>query len=174
MKNSSKLYLESFSGEKTEIEEIDFSNVLSSEHKKLLREHDGAITFTNGARFKIKRNKRPQVSDSDGWVSVDFLFGLGTDTNSLSFNNMNKPEELEDVTIIGGVQSGDFICIKNDNGSVYYWYHESFNEDESLFYLSKDFSEFFNNLEPDEKLDPEVEKRVKGIVKCDLGFLKNL
>ncbi|EOX8513943.1 SMI1/KNR4 family protein [Salmonella enterica] len=170
MKNINKLQTESILGEKTQINEFDFSKILSDKHIDFLKKYDGAISFPNGAKFKIPGNKKPQICDNQGRVSVDLLYGLGTDSYSLSYINNNKPDELQDVIIIGEALNGDFICIMNTNGHIYYWYHEAVTVDESFFFLSTNFCDFLASLEPNNELDPDIEKRLKGIVKCNLRF----
>lgn len=46
MKNTNKLQIESILGEKTKIDEFDFSKILSNKHIDFLKKHNGAIFFS--------------------------------------------------------------------------------------------------------------------------------
>lgn len=139
---------------------------LSKEQIETLSNYDGLISFTNGAKIPLlpSTTKKSIVDgDGDGYISIDFLYGLGDDEYGIAYNTKKQKSasyELDDFLIIGESPGGDKICLSKKNGGIYFWDHESENIDDALHFIASDFSNFINNLEDDIKTQ-ENSKRKK-------------
>lgn len=130
---------------------------LSKEQIETLNNYNGLISFTNGAKTRLPPSTaKKSICDKNGYISIDFLYGLGNDEYGIAYNTKKHNStsyELDDFLIIGESPGGDKICLSKKNGGIYFWDHESENIDDALHFIAPDFSCFINNLEDDIKTE---------------------
>lgn len=130
-----------------EIVEERLNIELPLEYKNILEYFNGnALSFEKGARYIP--DVRPSIVDNEGYLGLDFLYGVVANNANIVFQNENYKEQLpSNLITIGEVLSGDQICIDKEDGSVVYWWHEALTSDEETYKIAVDFTEFINKLE---------------------------
>lgn len=162
----------SLKAEKCDVNNYKYKSFLSSDHLKILKKYNNySVSFEKGAIFIIEGNSYPPICDDDKSISLDLLYGLNNDENSIAERNKNLTKiylELDDYIFIGESLGGDQICLKKKTGEIYYFYHEAEYEDEELYFLTSNFSIFVEKLliEPEDKdSDP-----FKGVISYHFDF----
>ena len=150
----------------------NFDRYLSKEQIEALYNYDGLISFKNGAKIKpTLSTTQKSIYDKNGYISIDFLYGLGDDEYGIAYNTRKQTQashELDEFLIIGESSGGDKICLSKKNGGIYFWDHESENIDDALHFIATDFSNFINNLEDDIKI--EDDNKIKKTTWVNLKF----
>lgn len=126
---------------------------LDSEHKKLLSEFSTAIVFTNGAKYKPNVNS--PVDDSNGYQSIEMIYGLNGEHNLLDMNQIYSDQLPKDLFCIGESFGGNLICASKKSGGLFFWCHETNFEEPSTFYICNSFERFLAMLETDDGDDDD-------------------
>jgi len=93
----------------------NFDRYLSKEQLEAISNYDGLISFTNGAQIKpTLSTTQKSICDKNGYISIDFLYGLGDDEYGITYNTRKQTQashELDEFLIIGESSGGDKICL---------------------------------------------------------------
>ncbi len=121
----------------------------------ILTKMGGGIYFS----AKYKPDVRSPLSDSEGYNSLDFLYGLTDDDNGvLAKNRTYGREQIPDTYItVGESSGGDQLCIEKNSGKVYYWHHEALSEDKMFYLVASSFDDFLSRLE---KVNHEFDENI--------------
>ncbi|WP_025109899.1 SMI1/KNR4 family protein [Pseudomonas sp. H1h] len=135
--------------------------------KKLLDRFKTPIVFSNGAKFKI--SKELSIGDKNGFVFLDVLYGLASDSNNIHYKNELYSNQIRsDFYTFGESGGGDQFCINKNTEEVYYWRHEAEDDASSLFLIAPSFTNFFEQLIPDN--DETNSKDHDGIISAEFNF----
>lgn len=116
----------------------------SDEYKELLSSFGGSIVFDKGAIYKPKRNS--PVDSGTGYQSLEMLYGLIGDSNLLKRNAMYSDQIPPGYLVIGESVGGNQICVSNLTGKIYFWFHESETDSESLYEIQDSMDVFLSSL----------------------------
>jgi SMI1-KNR4 cell-wall len=124
--------------------------------------------FQMGAKFKPKQ--RTFLEDSEGFHSLEILYGAADDDYGLRENNSTYRDQIGlTLVVIGESPGGNQICFEKKTGRILFWHHEAPIDEESIFEIATDFSEFVRKLEPE---NASAERRTQKIVESkSFGFL---
>lgn len=139
------------SSQRCSMEELESKldmHCFSNEYKKLLGSFGGSIVFDKGAIYKPKRNS--PVDSSAGYQSLEILYGLIGDSNLLKRNAMYNEQIPSGYIVIGESVGGNQICASNVTGKIYFWFHESEKNSESLYEIADDMNVFLLSLIADD------------------------
>lgn len=131
--------------------ESELNITFTDGYKSVLKSFDNSIIFDHGAVYKPVQNS--PVDTSDGFQSLELLYGLHGDSNLVDKNRMYKEQIPEDCVVIGESIGGSQICLSRSSGKVYFWFHEAEFEDNSLFEIAPIVDDFIKGLVRDEMLD---------------------
>jgi hypothetical protein len=143
------------SSQRCSIEELESTlniHYFSDEYKELLTDYSGSILFDKGAIYRPKRNS--PVDSSNGYQSLEMLYGLKGDSNLSKRNAMYKDQIPLGYLVIGESVGGNQICISKENGKIYFWFHESETESESLYEIADSVDVFLHSLVADNDVTP--------------------
>lgn len=118
------------------------------EYLSLLKSFDSSIVFEHGAIFKPKQNS--PVDNSDGFQSLEMLYGLKGGSNLIKKNEMYKDQIPKGHVVIGESIGGSQICVSRASGKVYFWFHEAEFESNSLFEIADNIDDFLTGIERDD------------------------
>ncbi|MEF9674216.1 SMI1/KNR4 family protein [Pseudomonas sp. PCH446] len=125
---------------------------------ELLSHFKGAIIFTRGAKFKTQ-SKIP-VRDEEGYIDLDIIYGLNSDSNNIFLKNETYTNQIDNnFCVFGESGSGDQYCLDKYTGEVYYWHHEATYDSETTFLIAPTFKKFIAQLLPDDEKNPTDKKR---------------
>lgn len=91
---------------------------------------------------------------------INFIYGWGTGDSSLQEIRETFLEQIpEKYFVFAEGNPGDQICINIEDQKIYYWYHES-NENDELNLVANSFEEFITNLSirKEEEIDDDIEE----------------
>jgi hypothetical protein len=115
-------------------------------YRETLVTFGGAVVFENGARFTC--DERSPLSDKDGYLSLEVLYGLGKDKNSVERKVAQYAGELPPSFVpIGESSGGNLVCV-DGSGAVRLWNHES-QRDERACRIADSVEIFLSRLAPD-------------------------
>lgn len=161
-----------FYGESCQVDNSKYKKFLSKDHIHILKQYNNySVSFEKGAIFIIDGDRYPPICDTDRSISLDLLYGLKNDENSIAERNNHLTKvypELDDYIFIGESSGGDQICLKKKTGEIYYFYHEAEYEYEELYFLTSNFSIFVERLlieSEDKNSDP-----LKGVISYHFDF----
>ena len=132
----------------------------SDSYREILSAFGRAVVFENGANFTT--DEPTPLSDKNGYLSLDLLFGLGDGKNSIHRKTAQYAGELPSSYIpIGESSGGNLVCV-DGNGVVNLWDHES-QRNEGTWRIAASVDEFLSRLEPDDSGIGSTE----GIIESD-------
>lgn len=150
---------------------IKFPKLLS----KLFEKYNDAISFENGAIFKPRQLSG--LEGKDGFLSLDFIYGLGANENlGLIENNssLSKHDFFPDSLItIGDAGGGNQICFDKKTSKIVFWKHDVGSDpSNSVSEIARNFTNFLNLLKPDTIDGNEKTLQELGVIvdKVVLGF----
>ena len=137
---------------------IDFSDIekeldilFPSEYKNLFFEiGDDSISFEKGAKYFP--DNAPPIVDKNGYLSLDFLYGVTGKDNLVQQNQVYRHQLPSNLITIGEVLSGDQICIDKINNNIVYWWHEATIDEKQTYKIANSFIDFISKLEPDNEM----------------------
>lgn len=120
---------------------------ISDSYRELLLTFGGAVVFDYGAKFAS--DEKSPLNDKDGYQSLEILYGLGNEKNSIEQKAVQYAGELPTSFVpIGESSGGNLICVAGD-GTVHLWDHES-QRNEGTWRIAASIDEFVNRLKPDD------------------------
>ncbi len=120
---------------------------LSPRFREILVEFGGAVVFDNGAKYKP--DEATPFTKVDGYNSLEMLYGLGSEKNSITKALLRHKRELPlHFVPIGEAPGGNLLCV-NAAGGVFLWDHESERGD-GVWQVAASLDHFLEGLEPDE------------------------
>lgn len=120
---------------------------MSGSYREILLAFGGAIVFDNGAKFTS--DEQSSLSDKDGYLILEVLYGLGKDKNCIDQKAAQYAGELPASFVpLGESSGGNLVCV-DGNGVVYLWDHESQRNEEPCR-IADSVDEFLKRLEPDD------------------------
>jgi len=142
-----------------EVETI-LNTKLPNKYKEILEDFNGsAISFEKGAKYIPDIS--PPIIDSDGYLALDFFYGIIDNNLNILYQNECYLEQLPtNLITIGEVLSGDQICFNKLDKSIVYWWHEAPLSDKKTFRIANSFSDFIAKLEPDDNIEEDLEKKI--------------
>lgn len=130
-----------------------FNNEIPSDVFDFIKEF-GAISFNN--EIKIISSDKIPVSNNRDAISVDDFYDLSNkDTSIIKLLNKLSGNIPEDLLPICDGEPGDLVVLQMQNinyGKIYYWYHD----DDKLYLLANNFSNFISKLFVSKKDDEKV------------------
>ncbi|WP_421849475.1 SMI1/KNR4 family protein [Marinomonas sp.] len=128
--------------------ESELNITFTDGYESVLKSFDNSIVFDHGTIYKPVQNS--PVDTSDGYQSLEMLYGLQGASNLVDKNKMYKDQIPEDCVVIGESIGGSQICLSRSSGKVYFWFHEAEFDDSSLFEISPVVDDFIKRLVRDE------------------------
>lgn len=132
------------------INNFNFSNYLSENDLNLPKnvlffiEKYGFNQFNENVIFKSIDNLSFSIDLKHG--EINFIYGWGKEEYSLQeIRNTFIDQIPEKYFVFAEGNPGDQLCINMDNQKIYYWFHES-PENQELYLISESFEEFINEL----------------------------
>ncbi|WP_160154007.1 SMI1/KNR4 family protein [Microbulbifer sp. ALW1] len=128
--------------------ESELNVKFSDSYRSVLESYENSIVFDHGAIYKPV--EKSPVDNTDGFQSLEMLYGLQGDSNLVSRNKMYKGQIPKECVVIGESVGGNQVCLSRASGKVYFWFHEAEIEDHSLFEVAESVNNFIEGLLPDD------------------------
>ena len=130
---------------------------LSDEYIYLSKEY-GYNQFNEDIVFK-SLDKLPITGD-DNLCPIGIIYGWGKGENSLQKNRKIFLDQIpENYFVFAEGLPGDQLCINQIDQKIYYWYHESL-ENEGLYLVANSLLDFFKSLHlnPNSEIEDDLEE----------------
>lgn len=123
--------------------ELNFS--IPEPLREILVYFGGALIFEDEVRFKPTQTTG--LEDTDGCHGLELLYGIPRNTNGIREKNFNYKFQLPDgLVAFAESAGGNVICIEKLAGRVVFWHHEAISIEKSIFEISQNINDFFNDL----------------------------